>query len=228
MVARRAVKSASADGRSRRWEEHRATRRQGLIAAAVAAIRAEGPQAGLDEIAREAGISKTVLYRHFADKADLVDAVMAHVSAEILLPRLQRELVTQRPDHERIRAVIAAYVQVLVDEPELYAFVIANSGQARSGDFVANTERVVAQALATVLGDRLRSLEMDSGGALPWAYGLVGMVQLAAHWWVAERSMSAEALVDYLTMLVVGGFDGVLGAGGAPSRFTAGATPGQG
>ena len=207
---------AGGDGRSQRWDEHRRTRRLDLIGAAVAAIRREGPGAGLDEIAAEAGVSKTVLYRHFTDKADLVDAVMTHVSAEILLPRLQRELLAERPDRERIRAVITAYVQVLVDEPELYAFVIAHSGQGRGGDFVAATERVVAQALATVLGDRLRALRMDSGGALPWAFGLVGMVQLAAHWWATERSMSAEALVDYLTLLAVGGLDGVLGAGGAP------------
>ncbi len=209
------------DGRRRRWDEHRRTRRDTLIQSAVAAIRRDGPDVGLDVIAREAGISKTVLYRHFADKADLVGAVMTHVSAEILLPRLQAELTAERPETgDQIRAVIAAYVQVLVDEPELYAFVFANSGQ--TGDFVADTERVVAQALAALIGDRLREQQMDSGGALPWAYGLVGMVQLAAHWWAGERSMSAEALVDYLTMLAVGGFDGVLAAEGSPRRFTQG------
>jgi hypothetical protein len=40
---------------------------------------------------------------------------------------------------------------------------------------------------------------------MTWAYGVVGMVQLTAHWWSAARTVSATQLVDQLTDLAHGG-----------------------
>ena len=45
---------------------------------------------------------------------------------------------------------------------------------------------------------------------MTWAYGVVGMVQLAAHWWSATRTVPAAALVEQLTDLADGGLTGLL------------------
>lgn len=222
-VAIAAAGVAKADGRKRRWDEHKRARRDEFVDAALVVIRREGPAIGMEAVAAELEVSKTVLYRHFTDKSDLIGAILSRVASTVLLPALIAELQVERGDVDQARAVIAAYVGSVAGEPELYQFVFAHNHEVGdSEEVVATTERVVAEALATIIGERLRSMGMDSGGAEPWAYGVIGMVQLATHWWIDHRTMSSEALVDYLTMLAWGGLDGVLRAGGSPNKFEPG------
>jgi hypothetical protein len=63
----------------------------------------------------------------------------------------------------------------------------------------------VAQALGRLLGERLAAAGRDPGPAMTWAYGVVGMVQLATHWWSAARGSTSAELVEQLTALAAGG-----------------------
>src|SRR5699024_4570469 len=76
------------DRRSSRWDEHRRARRQELTAATIVAIRAHGAEVGMSQVAAQARTSKTVVYRHFADKNDLYLAVCDWVAA-VLVGQLQ-------------------------------------------------------------------------------------------------------------------------------------------
>src|SRR5689334_23436269 len=97
------------DGRRARWTEHRRARREDLVAAAVEAVRAAGPDFAVDDVARSAGVSKTVIYRYFTDKDELVDAVLERISTVILLPRLLGEIAVEHADDRAgLRAVIEA------------------------------------------------------------------------------------------------------------------------
>jgi AcrR family transcriptional regulator len=58
--------------RRRDAEQNRAT----ILAAARAAFAERGVSAGVDLIAKRAGVGPATLYRHFPSKADLVDAVL--------------------------------------------------------------------------------------------------------------------------------------------------------
>jgi hypothetical protein len=100
-----------------------------------------------------------------------------------------------------------------------------SNGSGPGRDTVADSERMIAEVLSTVLGERLRQMEMDSGGAVPWAYGIVGGVQLATHWWISNRSMSVEDLINYLTMMTWGGITGIAAFNGSPARFNAAPHP---
>src|SRR3954469_25111766 len=102
------------DGRRSRWTEHRRARREELTAAAVEAVRLAGPEFAVDDVARSAGVSKTVIYRYFSDKDELVDAVLERISAVFLLPRLLGELARDpRDSRARLYAVIAAFVAII-------------------------------------------------------------------------------------------------------------------
>ena len=72
------------DGRSSRWDSHRETRRAELVAAAVRAVDSGGTEVSIADIAAEAGVSKPVLYRYFADKAELHGAVGMWAARQIL------------------------------------------------------------------------------------------------------------------------------------------------
>src|SRR5512135_2304476 len=50
-------------------------RRRQLLAAADRVVRRRGPDASMDEIAAEAGVTKPILYRHFGDKDGLYAAL---------------------------------------------------------------------------------------------------------------------------------------------------------
>ncbi|MDT0277620.1 TetR/AcrR family transcriptional regulator [Blastococcus goldschmidtiae] len=203
--------AAPADGRRARWTEHRRARREDLVTAAVEAVRLAGPEFAVEDVARSAGVSKTVIYRYFGDKDELVDAVLGRISEAILLPRLMGELVADRADDRaQLHAVIAAFVSLIEDEPALYRFAYAHAGRSGRADLVAATEREIAEALGVLMGDRLSAAGRPAEAAMTWAYGVVGMVQLAAHWWSAARTVTAAELVDQLTELAHGGLGTLL------------------
>ncbi|GAA4352287.1 TetR/AcrR family transcriptional regulator [Angustibacter luteus] len=212
------ARTSSPDGRRQRWVEHRRERRQEFVQGALAAVRQHGADTGLDEVAASVGVSKSVVYRHFADREDLFGAVLDAIADDVLMPRILGALgeaaqATSEQlslDADTVRRVVRAFIAVVDEEPQLYRFALARASSGLDGDFVASTERQIAQALSALLGDRLRELGRDSGGAEVWAFGVVGMVQLATQRWFDQRSMTADALADYLTVLATGGLSGVL------------------
>jgi AcrR family transcriptional regulator len=156
-------------------------------------------------------VSKTVIYRYFSDKDELVDAVLDRISTAVLLPRLLGQLAAPRADdRERLRAVIAEFVALIEEEPALYRFAYAHAGRAGRADLVAATEREIAEALGRQMGRRLVDAGLPAEPAMTWAYGVVGMVQLSAHWWAGSPQVSAAELVEQLTALAHGGLGTML------------------
>lgn len=203
-------------GRRDRWRGHRETRRAELVEAAVAAVRARGAGVGMEEIAAQAGVSKPILYRHFDDRAGLWLAVSQRVTNE-LLAAMTSQLDLDRPVRDTVAAAIDTYLALIEGEPELYRFIVRGSfaDPALSSHLVHDHMALMAAHIARLMGDRLRQAGVDSGGAEPWAHGIVGMVQAAADWWIDRRSLSREALVAYLTSLIWSGVEGLFGNGGA-------------
>jgi AcrR family transcriptional regulator len=199
------------DGRRSRWTEHRRARREDLVGAAVEAVRRTGPDFAVDDVARSAGVSKTVIYRYFTDKDELVDAVLERISTAVLLPRLLGEIAREYPDdRSALRAVISAFVALIEDEPELYRFAYAHTGRSGRADLVAASEHQIAEALAGLMAARLVEAGQSGEAATTWAYGVVGMVQLASHWWSRARTVPATELVEQLTELADGGLSSLL------------------
>jgi AcrR family transcriptional regulator len=189
-----------------------------MVQAAIDAVRTHGPGVSVAEIAARAGITKPVLYRHFTDRADLQRAV-GREAAALLMGRMAPELDPEREPVDLIRGVVDAFLAGIEDEPELWRFVVHHPIERAPGaEVVDDAREQIARLLATLIGERLRSSGLDSGGAEAWAQGLVGMVQSAGDWWLERRTMSRAALTDYLTTLIWGGVSDVLGA--APAAPT--------
>ena len=90
-------------------------------------------------------------------------------------------------------------------------------GIVRQHDVVADAVDTIAAGLASILGDRLRALGLDSGPALPWAYGIVGYVQSVGDWWLRrQQPISRAALGDYVTTFLWGGVAGIRTAADEP------------
>jgi hypothetical protein len=64
--------------------------------------------------------------------------------------------------------------------------VVRRSFSDRTGprNQITTNAALIAGTLATIFGDRLRSLGLHPGGTETWAYAGVGMVHAAGDWWL--------------------------------------------
>lgn len=201
------------DGRRERWRQHRRERRAEFVEAALRVLAERGTDLAMEQVAAEAGVTKPVLYRYFTDKVDLFVA-LGQRGTEILFERLIPTLNTKEAPLPRIRKSLDAFFSVIEEHPNLYRLLARRSFGDRpidsDSDPVGEDKQLIAAKLATLLGDCLRALNLDSGAAEPWAHSLVGMVQNTGEWWLDRRSMSRESVVEYLTQIIWAAIDGLL------------------
>jgi AcrR family transcriptional regulator len=206
------------DGRKRRWHQHKVERRNELVDGTFDAIGRLGSALSMDEIAAEVGVSRTVLYRYFGDKNDLTTAVMMRFTQTTLIPNMAAALTSNLDGFDLAREIIRVYVETVASEPEPYRFVMANSSASKS-KVIVDSERIIARMLAVMMRRRMQHAGMDTGGVEPWAYLIVGGVQLATHSWMSHQRTSRDELIDYLTMLSWNALKGIVEVGGSLEKF---------
>lgn len=146
-------------GRDVRRAYHHGDLRRALLDEAIATIRADGVErVTLREIGARLGVSRTALYRHFADKRALLGAVATEG-----FRTLRRELVGAWEDGGRddaaFRAMGVAYVRFAIANPSHYRVMF--------GGFVDPPEREVdlaaeAEGAFQALVDALVTLQRDA------------------------------------------------------------------
>ncbi len=169
-------------------------------------------------IATEAGVTKPILYKHFGDKGGLYRALAERYVQE-LLAELRRALASEQEPEARIRSTIDTYLAFIESDREAYRFLMhrAVSERPEAQETVAEFIRQLGDEIAVVMGDELTRFGLDSGGAEPWAHGIVGMVHLAGDRWLEHQTMSRDRLVDYLAGLVWKGLSGLPSAAEVPT-----------
>jgi AcrR family transcriptional regulator len=196
------------DRRASRWDTHRRTRRTELTDAAIAAIRARGAGAGMDDVAAQARTSKTAVYRHFADRTELYMAVCARV-ADVLVTEVRTAMEEATGPHAKASAAIAAYLRLIERDPEVYRFVVHRP--LVDADPVADLVSLIGDETAAVIAERLTRTGADPSAAVPWGHGVVGMVRAAADNWLARPGgMTRDELAAHLTHLAWSGLSGAV------------------
>ncbi|MTV26495.1 TetR/AcrR family transcriptional regulator [Nitriliruptoraceae bacterium ZYF776] len=196
----------------------RAARRDELLDAADRAIRRDGPEVSMEQLAAEAGITKPVLYRHFGDRGGLLDAVATR-HARRLTDELRTSMAEQRHPRERIRTVVATYLAFLDRDPELHRFVtrVAPAERPAARSAIDDALTVLCDEVVVAVERELSGARLDPTPATTWGVGMVGMVQLVADRWLDERREDREVLVDRLTDLLWHGFRGIVLRGPDPT-----------
>ncbi len=174
----------------------------------------------MDEIAGEAGTSKTVLYRHFGDKAGLYLAVVESVDA-VIVGDLEHALGTAADtgaaagdDLEPvIEAAVDAYLTLVEKDPEVYRFVVAHPilDRPMSDDPLTGLTSRIGDRLTALVTATLSSSGRDAAAAGALAHGVVGLVRAAAdHWLAAAEPLPRAELTRQLSALIGGGLTAVL------------------
>lgn len=211
------------DGRDTRWTAHRAERRRELVEAALRAIRAHGATVGMDEIAAEAGTSKTVIYRHHGDRLGLYLAVCEAVDDIIMSDfgktmsasgiQIGTDDLFEGDPYDVLVAVIGSYLSLVERDPEVYRFVTRRPlvDLPPETDPVIGLTDAIANSLTDVFRTALSARGEDTSAAASWAHGLVGFVREAADRWLADpERQPREHVVRHLARFASVGLSGVL------------------
>ena len=214
---------APRDGRDARWERHREERRSALVDATIRAIRRHGASVGLDDIAAEAGTSKTVIYRHFDDRAGLYRAVAARIDQRVV-GDIGAALAANDAAGGDVRTLIAsmveAYLALVESDTEVYRFVVNRPLVDRPlpDDPVGGTVAHVTDQLTGLLLRSLETSATDPGRARTWAIAIIGSVQAVADdWLTSTRRSPRHEVVAALTDLAWDGLGSALARGGPGS-----------
>jgi AcrR family transcriptional regulator len=186
-------------------------RRHQLLEAADRVVLRDGPQASMNAIAAEAGITKPILYRHFGDKGGLYRA-LAKRHTDALLIALRAALNAPADRRQRVEATLDTYLAAIEGRPQVYRFLMHPSEDTTQqpeqgfdvGRHSAPLLRRLGEELAGVIEERV-DLGPDSALlARIWGHGIVGMMHAAGDWWLGERPCTREQLVRSLTDLLWG------------------------
>ena len=182
------------DGRDTRWAEHRQLRRQGLVEDTLRAIRKHGAGVGMEEIAAQAGTSKTVIYRHFGDRAGLYAAVVASVHDFIDLGLQAALQLTDPEDLTTLAHDLAdAYLGLVERDPEIYRFLL-NPPDAAVDPYGGLPEAMGDRVSAAIAAHLARGGQ-DPSCANTWGHGLVGFIRAAADRWMATELRGPRSAV---------------------------------
>jgi len=200
-----AATSKTPDGRQARWAQHNRARRQVIIDAAVDVIgdSTPGEEVHVQQIADRAGLSRTVLYRHFGDRSDL-DRAVQHDIVDRLRGELIPALSLQGTPTEIVRRVVAAYVGWAVENQALHRFVEREVGGEGRSVFDEAVEEIAGQieGLIVVVVDTMASeLDRATQDALdPLVFGVVGTALGAVRRWLS-RAVLAPPLEEFVDLL---------------------------
>lgn len=199
------------DGRRARWERHNLTRREHILEAALEALEEAGPggEVRVEQIARRAGLGRTVVYRHFEDRADLDRAVSTRI-IEQLRAQMVPMLSLDGTPVDIIRRIVSAYVGWAAAHPALHRFAERRPGGCRESPMEEAIEQIARQ-VEDLIGVAAQILEVrldeDDRAALdPLVFGLVGSVVATCRRWISRpvREPAAEVFVERLTEALVG------------------------
>jgi AcrR family transcriptional regulator len=182
-------------------------RRSAILDAALTAFSQKGYHAtSLDDIAGEAGVSKALIYEHFASKQELHADLIARNARE-LTHRVAGALsgVEIESTVERLAAGLEAFFAFVEERRDAWRMLFRDAADPESS---AVLERMVQQVTAevTVLisqdpGARQLTRVGDERSLRLLAEMLVGGAQAMANWWTdhpeAPRAQLVEIAMDF-------------------------------
>ncbi len=149
-------------------------RRDQLMATALEVFARQGFHAtSMNEIADAAGVTKPVLYQHFASKRGLYLELLSDVGNH-LLEAIAKATANAGSPRAQVERGFAAYFQWVADDHDAFKLLFG-SGARRDEEFadaVRRVESAVAEAIASLI-----AADIDEDHRTLLAYGLVGLAE---------------------------------------------------
>jgi AcrR family transcriptional regulator len=178
-------------------------RRAAILDSALAVFAERGYHASsIDDIAREGGVSKALIYEHFASKQGLFAELLESHAGE-LFERLAAAIAEAgREGSARLAVGVDAFYGFVEDHRVAWRMLFR---EATDSEVAVLLDRVVAQVTALVAAliaedPASRAVGPDEPareqGIQILAQMLVGAVQSLANWWADHQEISRERIVE--------------------------------
>lgn len=159
-----------------------AERRQQLIETALDLFAARGLHGvSMDDIAEAAGVTKPVLYQHFASKRALFMELLDEVG-KAMLGAIANATGAATTPREQVEAGLGAYFRFVADHHNSFVLLFGD-GSRRDEEFataVDSVESVMAEFIAPLI-----DVDLDAEHRLLLAHAVIGLAEGASRRWVA-------------------------------------------
>jgi AcrR family transcriptional regulator len=184
-----APQAATGAGALRRSRLDPAERRAQIVAAAYDVFRGRDPaRVRFEEVARAAGVSRSLVYAYFGDRGELIAAVYLHSLAGV--DEELSDLLADLPiDERRLGALVRTYLELAAENTDTWRLFAAAG--AIDHPAVQEARQARCQRIADTWG----------GGPAErlLARGLVGLLEAAASEWLEHGGCSLDDAVGLLT-----------------------------
>jgi AcrR family transcriptional regulator len=178
-------------------------RRVALLESALEVFAKRGYHASsIDDIAREAGVSKALIYEHFTSKQDLYAELLAHHAGELFSALAEAISEAGRDASARLVVGLDAFYGFVEDHRVAWRMLFR---EAADPETAALLDRITAEVTAFVAGliredPGSRRAEDDEAarehGVQVVAQLLVGAIQSLANWWSDHQELPRQRIVD--------------------------------
>lgn len=160
------------------------------------------------EIADSAGVTKPVLYQHFASKRDLYTAVLRDIGARLRTLVLTAAAEADSP-RQQVFDGFDAYVRFVENDTE--GFQILFSGTSRQDGEWAAITREVEHSIAAGVADLIDVPEISTAHRQAMAHGILGLAEGMMRYWQTGQApdLDRDDLVNDLVALAWGGLRGL-------------------
>ncbi len=193
-----------------------AQRRAAILQAALVVFADHGfHTASIDDIARAAGVSKALIYEHFASKQELYASLLDQEADELFARLASAVSLVEGAGAPRLATGLDAFFGFVEERREAWRMLFRENqdreAAIRLNRIVAQVTDVVAALIAQDPGARaVETEEAERGQAIRMlAQLLVGSVQSIANWWDDHRDVPRERLVEVVMDFAWIGLEGL-------------------
>lgn len=185
-------------------------RRQQLLDAALALFGQRGFHGtSMDDIAEAAGVTKPILYQHFASKRDLILELLRDLGTR-LDNEISNATASANSPRQQVEEGFKAYFGWVEANPRGFE-VLFSSETRRDAEFTAEAMRVEDGIVETITGLITVEAMTDEERRL-MAYGIVGIAETTCrHWLAGSIALESSQLAKMVARLAWAGLRGLPG-----------------
>lgn len=183
-------------------------RREQLLEVSVAVFAREGYHStSMNDVADAAGVTKPVLYQHFASKRELYRELLGEIGGQ-LRDSIAKATTNAAGPRQQIEEGFAAYFEFVEKNNDAFK-VLFGAGTRRDEEF-AMEARKVEDSIAEVVADLIEIDGLSREKRLLLGSGIVGMAESSCRYWILhEVDILAPDLAAHVSGLVWAGLRGI-------------------